>query len=136
MATKATESNYKATIREASFEMTAKERVMYKDTQNAVSLNDLATNAQKNGEKAVIDNIKGYVILDIHNDKSEDVDYMNFVLVDNAGQKYVTGSQAFVNAFLDIYEEMKNETEPWGIEINMLPSKNYKGKFVLTCSLI
>lgn len=129
-------SNYSATIREASFEMSAKERVMFKDTQNAVSLMDLAQSAKEEGGKAIIDSIKGYVILDIHNDKSDDVDYMNFVLVDSEGQKYVTGSESFVNAFMNIYAEMKDETESWGIQLNLIESKNYKGKYTLTCSLV
>ena len=33
-------------------------------------------------------------------------------------------------------KEMKNETEPWSIQLNLLPSKNYKDKEILTCSLI
>lgn len=130
------ESNYSATITEASRELTARERIMYKDTQNAVSLLDMATEAIAQGSKAIITNVKDYIKINIHNDKSEDKDYMNFIIVDGNGEKYVTGSQSFVNAFMDIYEEMKNEVEPWGIQLNLLESKNYKGKHILTCSLI
>lgn len=131
-----TESNYLATIAESSRELSARERVMYKDTQNAISINDLAEEAAKDGNKAFIEGIAGYVVLDIHNDKSDDKDYKNYLIIDNDGQKYVTGSQAFWNSFKAIYDEMANESEPWSIEINLLPSKNYKGKNVLTCSLI
>lgn len=129
-------SNYSATIAESSRELTARERVMFKDTQNAVSINDLAEEAKKNDAKAFIEGIAGYVVLDIHNDKSDDKDYKNYLIIDKDGQKYVTGSQAFWNSFMGIYNEMKEETDPWSIEINLLPSKNYKGKNVLTCSLI
>ena len=133
---KKTESNYSATITESSRELTARERIMYKDTQNAVSLLDMATEATAQGSKAIITDVKDYIKISIHNDKSDDKDYMNFIVVDGTGEKYVTGSQSFVNAFMDIYEEMKNETEPWGIQLNLLDSKNYKGKHILTCSLI
>lgn len=134
--TENTASNYSATITESSRELSARERVMFKDTQNAVSINELAEEAHKEGAKAFIEGVAGYVVLDIHNDKSDDKDYKNYLVIDKDGQKYVTGSQAFWNSFKSIYEEMEDETEPWSIEINLLPSKNYKGKNVLTCSLI
>lgn len=131
-----TESNYSATIAESSRELSAREKVKFKDTQNAISINELAEEAAKDGNKAFIENIAGYVVVDIHNDKSDDKDYKNYLIIDKDGQKYVTGSQAFWNSFKAIYDEMANESEPWSIEINLLPSKNYKGKNVLTCSLI
>lgn len=131
-----TESNYSAAIAESSRELSARERVMFKDTQNAISINELAEEAHKEGAKAFIEGIAGYVVLDIHNDKSDDKDYKNYLIIDKDGQKYVTGSHAFWNSFLSIYDEMADETEPWSIEVNLLPSKNYKGKNVLTCSLI
>lgn len=131
-----TESNYSATIVEASRELTAKERVMFKDTQNAKSLLDMAEEALGQGAKAIIDNIVDYIIIDVHNEKSDDVDYKNYLIIDGAGNKYVTGSSSFWNSFMDIYKEMATESEPWGIELNLLESKNYKGKHILTCSLI
>lgn len=129
-------ANYSATISDTSMELTARERIMFKDTQNAVSLLDLAKEAKANDGKAIVENIKGYVVLDIHNEKSDDVDYKNYLIVDGNGDKYVTGSQSFMNSFMDIFNEMKNETEPWSIQLNLLPSKNYKDKEILTCSLI
>ena len=132
----ATASNYSATILEASRELTARERVMFKDTQNAISMNDYAEQAKSEGGKAIITNVKDYVHISVHNEKSDDKDYDNYLVIDGAGDKYVTGSQAFWNSFMDIYNEMKDETEPWGIQLNLIPSKNYKGKNVLTCSLI
>ena len=129
-------SNYSAEIVEASREFSARERVMFKDTQNAISMNNFAEQAKSEGAKAIIDNVKDYVHIMIHNEKSGDKDYDNYIIVDGAGDKYVTGSQAFWNSFMDIYNEMKDETEPWGIQLNLIPSKNYKGKNVLTCSLV
>ena len=134
--TAATASNYSATIVEASRELTAREKVMFKDTQNAISMNDFAEQAKSEDGKAIITDVKDFVHISIHNDKSEDKDYDNYLIIDGAGDKYVTGSQAFWNSFMDIYNEMKDETEPWGIQLNLIPSKNYKGKNVLTCSLV
>ena len=132
----ATASNYSATILDASRELTAREKVMFKDTQNAISMNDFAEQAKAENAKAIIENIKEYVHITVHNDKSDDKDYDNYIIVDGNGDKYVTGSQAFWNSFMNIYEEMKNESEPWSIQLNLIPSKNFKGKNVLTCSLI
>lgn len=130
------ESNYSVTIIDSSRELTARERVMFKDTQNATSMNELAEQAKADGAKAIITDVKDYVHITVHNEKSDDKDYDNFMIIDANGDKYVTGSQAFWNSFMDIYAEMKDETEPWGIQLNLIPSKNYKGKNVLTCSLI
>jgi hypothetical protein len=99
-------------------------------------MNDFAEQAKAEGGKAIIDDVKDYVHISVHNDKSDDKDYDNYLIIDGKGDKYVTGSQAFWNSFMDIYNEMKDETEPWGIQLNLIPSKNYKGKNVLTCSLI
>lgn len=129
-------SNYSATIVESSRELTAKERVMFKDTQNAISLLDMAEEALGQDAKAIIENVVDYIVIDVHNDKSDDKDYKNYMLIDAHGQKYVTGSQSFWNSFMDIYTEMSTESEPWGIQLNLLESKNYKGKHILTCSLI
>lgn len=128
-------SNYSATIVESSRELTAKERVMFKDLGNALSMVDYAKECAESGAKAIIDYCD-YVIINVHNDKADDKDYTNYLIIDRTGNKYYTGSQSFWNSFLNIYTEMKDEPEQWGIELNLLPSKNYKGKEILTCSLI
>jgi hypothetical protein len=136
MAKKKNESNYSASIVEASRELTAKERVMFKDLGNAIKLNDLADGAQTNGAKAIIDGVADYAIVAIHNEASEDVDYNNYLIIDKAGNKYYTGSTPFWNSFKGIWDEMHESGEEWGIQLNLIPSKNYAGKTVLTCSLI
>lgn len=133
--TEKTASNYSASITESSREFTAKERVMFKDLQNAESMIDFAKAAIENGGKAIIDVID-YAVISIHNDATEDKDYTNYLVIDDKGNKYYTGSQSFWNSFLNIYNEMKDSDEPWAIELNLLPSKNYKGKEILTCSLV
>ena len=138
MAKKNTEtkaSNYTATIIESSREFSAKERVMFKDLGNAESMIDYARAALEQGGKATID-VADYAVISIHNEATDDVDYTNYLLIDKNGNKYYTGSESFWNSFKNIYNEMKDSDEEWGIELNLLPSKNYKGKEILTCSLI
>ena len=136
MAKKKAESNYSSTIKESSRELTPKERVMFKDLGNATKLNDMAEEAMNAGAKAIIENIKDYAIVAIHNEASEDVDYNKYLIIDGNGDKYYTGSAPFWNSFKSIWDEMSESDEEWGIQLNLIPSKNYAGKTVLTCSLI
>ena len=133
--TEAKASNYTATITESSREFSAKERVMFKDLGNAESMIDYARAAMEQGGKATID-VADFAVISIHNEATDDVDYTNYLLIDKNGNKYYTGSESFWNSFKNIYNEMKDSDEEWGIELNLLPSKNYKGKEILTCSLI
>ena len=121
---------YSVKIAETSKELTAKERIQIKDTADAIKLDE----ATQNGDITI--NPLMYAILDIHNEKSDNVDYKNYVIVDKDGTKYVTGSESFFSTFIGIYDEMYGEDEEWGIKCTRLPSKNYKGKEFLTCSVV
>ena len=121
---------YSVSIAEVSKELTAKERIKIKDTTDAIKL-DEATQATE-----VVIELDFYAILNIHNEKSDNKDYKNYVLVDKNGNKYVTGSESFFTSFIAIYEEMKNEDEAWSVKAYRVPSKNYKGKDFLTCGIM
>jgi hypothetical protein len=123
-------TGYSVEIKESSRDLSAKERIMLKDTSDAVKL-DLACD-----EEVVIITPASYAVLNIHNEKSDNKDYENYILQDENGEKYVTGSSSFWSSFMDIYNEMKKETEKWSIKVYKLDSKNYKGKQFLTCSII
>lgn len=123
-------TGFEAKIREASKELTAKERVKFKDTTNAVQLDDATK------ENPLVIEPDFYVILDIHNEHSEDKDYVKYIVVDKGGNKFVTGSESFFTAFKSIFEEMGGTNEDYEIEVYRLPSKNYKGKEFLTCSIV
>lgn len=127
---------YTATVREVSKEISVKEKIMLKDTSNAISIDALTQEASFNNEKVLID-VDYYAILDIHNEKSDNKDYINFIIVDKSGNKYVTGSESFITTFTDIYEEMKGAGEEnITVEIYRKESKNYKGKDFITCSIV
>ena len=127
---------YTATVREVSKEISVKEKIMLKDTSNAISIDALTQEASFNNEKVLID-VDYYAILDIHNEKSDNKDYINFIIVDKSANKYVTGSESFITTFTDIYNEMKGAGEEnITIEIYRKESKNYKGKDFITCSIV
>jgi len=123
-------TGYSVSVKESSKELSAKERIQLKDTTNAVKLDEV-TQAE-----AITIVPEMYAVLDIHNEKSDNVDYKNYVIVDKDGTKYVTGSDSFWSSFMEIATEMENEAEEWAIEVYRKPSKNYKGKEFITCSIV
>lgn len=125
------QKDYEVKIKSTSKELTARERVMLKDTRNAIKLDEAV------GETPLVISPDYYAVLGVHNEKSkEDKDFENYVVVDTDGNKYVTGSTSFFEAFTEIVEEMDGTGEEYQIEIYKLDSKNYKGKQFITCSIV
>ena len=122
---------YTVKIEESSEELKGKQRIIMKDTSDALKL-DEATE----GGNSIIIKVEKWAILKVHNEKADDKEYENYIIVDSEGHKFVTGSQSFWSSFINIYEEMKDEDEEWAIKVYRLPSKNYKGKEFITCSVI
>lgn len=121
---------YEVSIKESSKELTAKERIALKDTSDAIKLDEALADGELTVKPA------GYAILNVVNDKADDKEYLQYVVFTDDGKKLVTGSESFWNSFINIFEEMKNETEEWAIKVYKLDSKNYKGKQFITCSII
>lgn len=122
--------DYKVTITESLKALTGKEKVMVKDFTNAISI-DEATNEYS--LKIIVDNV---VTCDVHNPSAEDKDYKKFVIIDTNGNKYTTGSENCIATLIDILRDMEGEEEEFSIEFYKKPSKNYKGKYFLTCSIV
>nr|UWG22617.1 MAG: Single-stranded DNA-binding protein [Bacteriophage sp.] len=125
-------TGYSVSIENASKELRKKERVMLKDTSDALKLDDVIQ-----GEPIII-NPDYWVMLMVHNEKSDNVDYPAYLIMDKNGTKYVTGSEAFWTTFSDIWDEMTEDgdEEEWQLKCYKLDSKNFKGKQFLTCSVI
>lgn len=126
---------YSANIVESSIEMTKKEKIAFKDLSDAYSLDQVITDQD---DRTI--GVKGYVVVEVHNEKSDNKDYTKYVILDDNGNKYVTGSDAFFASFKDIWDEMADENgqpeEDFEIRIYKKPSKNYSGKNFLTCSIV
>ena len=123
-------TGYSVKIQYCSKELTARDRVAIKDTTNAISL-DEATQTNN-----VVIDIDYYAKLAVHNEHSEDKDYDKYIIVAKDGTKYVTGSISFLTAMEEIVDEMADSGEDFQIEVYRMPSKNYKGKEFLTCSIV
>ncbi len=123
-------ADYNVKVTNASIELTARDKIKIKDTSDTTAL-DTAT---QNG--AVIIEPAWWAVLDIHNEGSQDKDYRCYVVVDRNGERFRTGSQSFWSAFMNIWEELEDDPEPFQIKVYRLPSKNREGRDFITCSLI
>lgn len=124
-------ADYNVTITEVSKDLTHKERVQLMDTTSAIRLDKATTD----GEEVIIDP-DFWAVLSIHNEKSDDKEYDNYLIVDKGGVRYVTGSKAFWSSFTDIMDEMAGSDEDFKIRVYRSPSKNYSGKDFITCEII
>lgn len=122
---------YSVKVVECTKDLTAKERVKIKDTTNAIRLDE----ATQGG--SIVIAYDYHAVLAIHNEKLDDPDYQQYVVVDTAGDKYVTGSESFFTAMTEIVDEMSaaGETD-YELEVYRMDSKNYKGKQFITCSIV
>ena len=119
--------NYKVEIIKASKELTTRERIQMKDTSECMSLDKFS---QEPFAAETEIPVNGYVVLSIHNEKAKgDTDYEQLVILSD-DVNYITGSNSFRTSFLDIWEEMQGDTEPWSIRVIRKPSKNYGGEFL------
>lgn len=124
-------TGYEVKIIESSKELSARERISLKNFDEMVALDD-AVNAET--PRLMID-VSGYVVVSVHNEKSDNVDYNKFIIIDKGGQRYITGSNPFFSNFKEIWDEMVGENEDWGITVYKRESNNYKGKEFLTCTI-
>lgn len=120
--------DYAIKIVDTSRELTKKEQAMLKDTSDAVLINDMVS------EGACILKPVAYVVLDIHNEKSDSKDYTKLVLIDENGEKYSTGSEAFITTFQDIWADMVDSEEEWALKCYSKKGKNQNP--FLTCSIV
>lgn len=122
---------YSVKVVECTKDLTAKERVKIKDTTNAIKLDE----ATQGG--AIVIAYDYHAVLAIHNEKLDAPDYQQYIVVDTAGNKYVTGSESFFTAMTEIVDEMAAAGETgYELEVYRMDSKNYKGKQFITCSIV
>ena len=123
--------DYQVTIANCTRELSPKERVAIKDLTDTVSLGDL-----KEGEEIIV-HPDFSAVLEIHNEHSENKDYKVFVIVDKDGKRYATSSESLMSSYDNIADEMSDyPDEDYAVKIYTKPSKNYKGKAFLTCSIV
>ena len=93
---------YTATIVESNRELSVQEKVKMKDTRDAISLEKISR------EQSVILGVTGYAVLAIHNEKSEDKDYYQYLLLG------ANGDFASLNLFAYCGNNPVNNYDPSG----------------------
>lgn len=139
---------YNVQIREAkslyNHNLTARERIMLKDLGDAI---DIVSEIDKSENGYIVLQPVFYAVLDVHNEYTKETtsgdkntDYTVFVILTADNNKYKTSSESFTETFKDIWEEIVPEVQETGeafeIKCYGIPSKNYKGNNILSCSLI
>lgn len=119
---------FKSEIISASFEMTKREQIKFKDTASCFPLND-----ESNG--FVIEGIKGCYTVRCENDNAENKEYNVFIIVCDDGRRYMTSSTSFAEKAEEIITDLIGDDERIDIKLIKKKSKNFAGEF-LTCELV
>lgn len=133
------ERDYKVTIKRTSKELTKIERIAFKDLSNCLKLDEVLESVPEDSFNI---EVAAFVELEIHNEKvrgGDNKDYNAYIIVSKTGEKYATSSNTFWNAFSDIAEELEEELESgegFTIEVYRRPSRNFAGKYFITCSIV
>lgn len=124
---------YSVKIVYTSINLSAKEKVRIKDFSNAAQLDDVIQ-----GDAHFMLDYAYHADMEVHNERSknEKKDYMKRVIVDKAGNQFITGSEAFMSAMDEVLEEMNESGEDFQLECYKVPSKNFAGKSFITCTVI
>ena len=129
---------YKSEITFASKELTKREKVMLSDVSSATKFDEVVKGVDDTFDMEPV----AYAVVSIENDKAKgEKQYEVIVILDAAGNKFVTGSQSFREAFIGIWDQMTDngviaEGEEFSIRVYKRPSKNYSGKAFISCALI
>ena len=134
-----TTRNYKVTIAESSRELNKIERIAMKDVGDAFKLDEVLDSVPDDSFNITV---SSYARLEVHNEmvrQGSSEDYELYVLIDDEGKKYVTGSSTFWSTFSEIADEFEPSEIEKGeltIKIYRKPSKNFAGKYFITCSIV
>lgn len=111
-----------------------KELIKLKDQTDSLSIDSLM---EGNGDTGMLIEVEKWLVLDIHNENSENKDYQVLQIVDTDGTTYKSGSASLINALVDIWDELFDgeEEEPTAIRVISKPSKKFQGKSFYTCVL-
>lgn len=125
------EKKYSAQVVNATKKLTGRQMVALRNFSDMVQLNDLTK------ENDVIIDIDYVACVKVHNEKSDNKDYMKYVFVANDGTKYITGSEPMYREYIDIKEALEagGDTDPISIKVMRKQSKNNQNDF-LTCILV
>ena len=126
-------ADYNTKVVTTSREITAQEKFLIKDFNDAIGLDSVVTDSE-----GIILDIDIIAEVQVHNEHAkDDKDYTTIVIITTDGTKYTTSSNSVRDAISDIMDECKDEgVEDYKLKIFKKPSKNYAGKSFMTASIV
>lgn len=126
-------ADYNTKVVSTSREITAQEKFLIKDFNDAIGLDSVVTDSE-----GIILDIDIIAEVQVHNEHAkDDKDYTTIVIITREGTKYTTSSNSVRDAISDIMDECKDEgIEDYKLKIFKKPSKNYAGKSFMTASIV
>lgn len=125
---------YKAKVAGSWKELSVKEKIAFKETDGFIKLDEVVT-----PDDDLVITLKNYIIVAVENPKAEQTNYNQYILVTEEGEIYVTSSDTFDSSISDKLDEIADagdEMGDWKLRIYKRESKNFKGKYFLTCAII
>ena len=120
----------KTELLSASRDFTKREILKLADFTNATKIDELLAG----GDFTL--NIDYWAVLHVENENSDSKEYNKCVIVNKEGEKFTTGSATFISTLQDIWEACKDDGEDVVIDVYRAESRNYSGKYFITCSLV
>lgn len=126
-------ADYNTKVVSTSREITAQEKFLIKDFNDAIGLDSVVTDSE-----GIILDIDIIAEVQVHNEHAkDDKDYTTIVIITTDGTKYTTSSNSVRDAISDIMDECKDEgIEDYKLKIFKKLSKNYAGKSFMTASIV
>ena len=125
-------TDYNAKVTYSNKELTAREKIAFKDFESAIKLNDIIK------DDALTLSISNVVKVEVHNEHSkQNTDYNVFIVVTSDGKTYRTGSESFYESYCDIIEELAEAGEDVStvdFKLYKVKSNNFDGDFI-KCAL-
>lgn len=123
-------TDYTAKVTYSNRELTAREKIAFKDFESFEKLNDVV-------KEPIVLSVTNVISVQVHNEHSkQNTDYTVYVVETNNGT-YRTGSETFFQAYCDIVDELNEageDTSSIDLKIYKVASKNFDGDFI-KCSL-
>lgn len=116
-------------IESCSKELTARERVALKHPENTVAINEVL-----NRDGDLTFKPAWYAVVKIEDTEAapDEETRHSYLVADEDGTIYGTGSESFWSAFMDIFTEMTGED----YEVRVYKARSKNGKDFITCSLV
>lgn len=87
-------------------------------------------------QEVIIKDVQTVAIVEVHNEKSDNIDYKKMVVIGADGSRYLTGSETAIREMMDIMDYMEDDVEPFDVQFVTRPSNNYKDRDFITVELL